>query len=142
MKRKLNVKNRKGEKWLQYSPGYLLSNYGRWYSEKYKKVLKQYKNDSGYYRVKIRFPCGKRKDVFTHIAVVYLFGDKNGKRLPRTSLRAEGLSIDHVSRRKNNNSTFNLEIVKHAENVTRFYVKVGRTCRVENAEELDQELFG
>lgn len=142
MKKKLNVKNRKGEKWLLFAPGYWLSNCGRWYSEKSKKILKQYKNDSGYYRVCVYFPCGKKKDVFTHIAVVYLFGDKNGNRLPQTSLRAENLSIDHISRRKSNNSVFNLEIVQHAENVTRFYVKVGRARTVQSAEELDQELYG
>lgn len=135
-----NVKSRKGEKWKEYAPGYLLSNAGRWYSEKTNSILKQYKNRSGYYRVRIYFPCGKDKFIFTHIAVVYLFGDRNGKFLPKTSLRSEGLSIDHISRRKSNNSVFNLEIVKHSENVTRFYEKIKKgkspLC------DIDEELFG
>ena len=143
MEKKVNVKNRKGEKWRLFTPGYWLSNCGRWYSEKTKKVLKQHKNDSGYYRVKIYFPCKIKKDIFTHVAVVSLFGDKNGNHLPKTGLRSAGLSIDHLSRRKGNNSVQNLEIVSHVENVSRYYVKVGRKKANElSAEEIDAELFG
>ena len=138
--RQVKAKSRPGEKWLQYAPGYYLSSHGRWFSAKSNKLLKQHKNDSGYYRACIFFPCGKTKFIFTHIAVVSLFGDRNGNVLPKTSLRKEGLSIDHVTRCKRNNGVLNLEIVKHTENVTRFYVKVGRSRPV-IPEEIDEELF-
>ena len=139
----IDVKSKKGEKWKAFAPGYYLSNKGRWYSKKSKKILKQYKNDSGYYRVRIFFPCGKDKFIFTHIAVVCLFGDKNGNVLPSNGLRKNNLSVDHVSRRKNNNSKNNLEIVKHSENVTRYYCKVGKNNPVKDipGEVIDEELF-
>lgn len=139
----IKVNSRPGERWKEYTTNYWLSNQGRWYSIRSKKILKQYKNDSGYYRVRVTFPCGKTKDIFTHIAVISLFGDRNGNFLPKTSLRQEGLSVDHVSRCKRNNGVTNLEIVKHRENVTRFYIKVGRSRVVNNQDSvsIDQELF-
>ena len=139
----IKTKSLPKEKWKEYCKDYWLSNMGRWWSIKSKKILAQQKNDSGYYRVRVYFPCGKNKFIFTHIAVVSLFGDVNGNKLPTSGLRSNGLSVDHISRRKRNNSVNNLEIVKHAENVTRFYIKVNRS-RMQNltSEEIDQEVFG
>jgi hypothetical protein len=117
------VKNRPGEKWAQFDEKYLLSNYGRWYSLRHKKVIKQFKNNVGYMRASLTIE-NKKKQVFTHIKVVELFGDKFGNKLPHgvSTLREVGLSIDHVNRNKRNNTIFNLEIVTHQENCIRKFI--------------------
>lgn len=110
-----NIRNKRAEKWIYYDDKHLLSNYGRWYSIKCKKIMKQFPNSSGYYRVKIG--C---KQTFTHINVVKLFGDINGANLDQiTSLFEHGLSIDHINRNKKHNSIYNLEIVTHKVNCIR-----------------------
>ncbi len=116
------IRKKQGELWLPFDEKYLISNLGRWYSIKHKKIIKQFKNSSGYYRASLSYK-GKTNNVFTHIKVVELFGDKNGTRIPKgaTSLRELGLSIDHVSRKKRNNTIFNLELVTHQENCARKY---------------------
>lgn len=117
------INNKLGEKWMPYE-GYLLSNKGRWYSLKAKKIMLQNQNSSGYYRAAL-YKNGKRKHVFTHIKVVELFGDKNGNRIPEgcETLRELKLSIDHVNRHKEQNSVDNLEIVTHVQNCQRKYMK-------------------
>ena len=119
----VKVKKRPGEQWLKYSDSYLLSNYGRWYSVSRNKLLKQRKNNWGYLRAEIYDTDGRRINVFTHIQVIVMFGDINGKRLPDEceTLRELGLSIDHISRNKRDNSIFNLELVSHQENCLRKY---------------------
>ena len=136
----IKVKSRYRERWKEYLPGYWISSCGRWWSVKSERLLKQDRNDSGYYRAQI---CvnGAKKKIFTHIAVCDKFGDCNGKTLP-DKLRAYGLSIDHISRRKDNNSVFNLEIVPHAENVTRFYIKKRERELRNEFENPDEEIFG
>jgi|GEM_PF-1400040 len=111
----LNIRNRPGEKWKRYDDKHLLSNHGRWYSEPWNRIMKQFKNSSGYYRVKIG-----SKQIFTHIKVVEFFGDINGANLDHiTSLFDNGLSIDHLNRNKKNNSMYNLELVTHQINCIR-----------------------
>ncbi len=106
---------KKDEKWIQFDDGHLLSNYGRWYSVKYRKIMKQFPNSSGYYRIKIG-----TKQIFTHIKVVEYFGDINGVNLDQiSSLIDNGLSIDHLNRNKKHNTIYNLEIVTHRENCIR-----------------------
>lgn len=114
------VRSKKGEKWKLVDENYLLSNFGRWYSVVRKKILKQNKNNWGYYRAYLQTGVVK-KHVFTHIKVVELFGDKNGSTIPEnaSSLRELGLSIDHVNRSKRNNRFDNLELVTHQENCIR-----------------------
>ena len=75
---------------------------------------------SGYERVGISIN-NKKKDVFIHIVVCVLFGDKNGEKFPPEGLKIHGYSIDHINGDKENNSIWNLEIVPHEENVRRFY---------------------
>ena len=117
---KKRIPKKHGEIWIEIYPGYLVSNYGRWYSIRYQKILKQYVNSSGYYRADISVN-GIRKQIFTHIKVVELFGDKNGNRIPEgiTSLLDNGLSIDHVDANKKHNYVSNLELVTHQENCLR-----------------------
>ncbi|OHE27432.1 MAG: hypothetical protein A2084_01625 [Tenericutes bacterium GWC2_39_45] len=123
MTRPKGIRNKKGESWLPYDEKYLISNFGRWYSLKHRKIIKQFKNNSGYYRANLSYQ-GKTINVFTHIKVVELFGDKNGNRIPAgaVSLREHGLSIDHVSRKKRDNAIFNLELVTHQENCARKFL--------------------
>lgn len=108
------------EEWKQAYEGYLLSNKGRWYSQKTGRVLVQAPNSSGYYRVSLRVE-GERIRPFTHIKVVELFGDKYGNRIPKNNgtLRELSLSIDHLNRNKKNNRQSNLELTTHAENCKR-----------------------
>lgn len=113
-----NINLISGEKWLQYKGNYYISNFGRWYSIKSKKILKQFPNSAGYYRVSI-LHNGIRHDTFTHIAVVSTHGDINGVIFQAESLRQQGLSIDHKNRNKQGNGVFNLEIVTHIENCRR-----------------------
>ena len=124
MKKSKSIRKKTGEIWQQYDEKYMISDLGRWYSIRHKKIIKQFKNNSGYYRATLSYQ-GKTINVFTHIKVVELFGDKNGNHIPHgaTSLREYGLSIDHVSRPKRNNTIFNLELVTHQENCARKYVK-------------------
>lgn len=118
-KKPSTVKNKKGEVWRFIGTKHMLSNYGRCYSLTYKKIIKQFKNNSGYYRIKIG-----TKWHFTHIKVVELFGDINGVNLAHIdSLIDNGLSIDHIDRKKRNNKQSNLEIVTHQENCQRKFKK-------------------
>ena len=111
------------EKWVAYNSDYYISNRGRWYSVKSKKVLRQYPNSSGYMRAEL-IVGGQKKKVFTHIKVVELFGDCKGSRLPETdTLRELKLSIDHLDRDKRNNRQENLELVLHSENCKRKFIK-------------------
>ncbi|MBU0996623.1 MAG: HNH endonuclease [Firmicutes bacterium] len=115
VKKPLYIRNRKDETWKRFDEKHLLSSYGRWYSEVSKRIMKQFPNSSGYFRVKI----GK-KQIFTHIKVVEFFGDINGVDLDEiTSLVENGLSIDHLNRNKKHNSIYNLEIVTHQINCIR-----------------------
>ena len=125
------------EQWKEYkNTGYFFSNYGRVFSQKTKKFLKTTANtnSSGYERVVISFD-GKKERIFIHITVVYLFGDCKGKKLPKKSLKLLGKSIDHLNRDKTNNSVFNLEIVSHSENVSRYFKsrEIQSTCAEELA---------
>ncbi len=119
----LKFRSKKGEIWKPVDENYLLSNLGRWYSIHRQKIIKQNKNSSGYYRAYMQSGQFK-KQVFTHIKVVELFGDKNGSKIPQgaTSLREFGLSIDHVNRSKKNNRFDNLELVTHQENCIRKFI--------------------
>lgn len=113
--RPIGIRTNKHEKWIQFDDGHLLSSHGRWYSVKYRKIMKQFPNSSGYYRVKIG-----TKQIFTHIKVVEYFGDINGVNLDQiSSLIDNGLSIDHLNRNKKHNTIYNLEIVTHRENCIR-----------------------
>lgn len=105
-----------GEEFKRINEYYWLSNYGRFYSAKSKRILKQEDNLQGYPRFRII-----RKWTLTHIKVVELFGDRLGNRIPDdvTSLRELKLSIDHVDGNKRNNHYSNLEIVTHSENCLR-----------------------
>lgn len=108
------------ERWKAYNEDYLISSLGRWYSLRHQKILNQKCNNKGYMRLE-GILNGKRKNFFTHIAVVEKFGDKYGNRIPKgaTSLIALGLSIDHINMNKNDNSRSNLELVTHQENCKR-----------------------
>jgi len=110
-----NIRSKHDEKWIYFDEKHLLSNHGRWYSIKCRKIMKQFPNSSGYFRVKIG-----TKQIFTHIKVVEYFGDINGVNLDQiTSLFENGLSIDHLNRNKKHNSIHNLELVTHQENCIR-----------------------
>ena len=100
------------EEFKMFAKGYFISNYGRVYSTKTNKFLETNKNNSGYLRTEI-YLNGKRKHVFIHIKVVEMFGDCNGKKIPKGSktLHEADLEIDHLNRNKNNCSVFNLELV-------------------------------
>lgn len=118
----MRIKSRKlpGEVFKEIYGIYALSNLGRWYSSVTKKIIHQYKNSSGYYRVCI-YVDRKRKWFFTHIKVVELFGDCNNSIIPEhmTSLFEYGLSIDHKDGNKKHNYVANLELVTHKENCIR-----------------------
>jgi len=110
-----NIRCKRDERWIYFDEKHLLSNLGRWYSLKHKKIMMQFPNNSGYYRVKIG-----TKQIFTHIKVVEYFGDINGANLDQiTSLFENGLSIDHINRNKKHNTIYNLEIVTHKVNCIR-----------------------
>lgn len=108
------------EQWKSVDGNYCISNMGRWYSIRRKRILAQQENSSGYMRVTTsenRIP----KHRLTHIKVIEIFGDCKGNYIPdgAQSLRELGLSIDHLDRNKNNNKQSNLEIVTHRENCKR-----------------------
>jgi len=112
--------SREGEKWVEVAPGYIISNEGRVYSVKSRKILPLRKNSSGYLRA-VLCVNSIRHDTFVHIKVVELFGDRNGKKIPQDmeALLSNGFSIDHVDRNKNNNAQSNLELVTHSQNCIR-----------------------
>jgi len=112
------IRNKKDEVWKFVTDKHLLSNYGRWYSISWKRIMKQHPNSSGYMRVKLG-----EKQVLTHIKVVELFGDINGVNLAHIdSLVKNGLSIDHIDRNKKHNGKHNLELVTHKENCRRKFI--------------------
>lgn len=116
---KIYCRKKPGERFEELIEGYLISNYGRVYSLNRKKILKEFKNNSGYSRVQLR-TNGITKNVFIHIKVVEIFGDCNGNKLPPgNSLRSHHLSIDHIDGNKKHNQQFNLELVTHSENCIR-----------------------
>lgn len=113
-----NIEKIPGELWKKYDDKHYLSNLGRWYSVNDKKIMKQFKNASGYNRIKYN-----NKNVITHIAVVKTFGDIQGNKFKSFNINNIVYSIDHIDRNKDNNSVINLEIIPHKENVKR-YVKL------------------
>ncbi len=108
------------EEWIEIYPGYYLSSKGRWYSRHFCRLIKQFPNSSGYYRVTIKIN-GNRKNVFTHIKVVECFGDMKNRKPPEGShsLFEYGLSIDHLDGDKKNNAKANLELISHKLNCRR-----------------------
>lgn len=123
------------EKWtiLDKEKEYMISNFGRCYSIKTNKILKPMINNKGYLRYHIRHfdkeSGQQRKMLLAHIAVVSCFGDRYGnKEIP------EGSDIDHIDRNKFHNTSDNLEIVSHQENMKRRYI-------VEKPD-YDDEIFG
>ncbi len=115
-----NVRRLPHEEWAPAYDGYLLSNMGRWYSQKTNRIVGQAPNSSGYYRPSLTVD-GQRIRPFTHIKVIEIFGDCNGNRIPENNgtLRELHLSIDHLNRNKKNNRQSNLELTTHAENCKR-----------------------
>ena len=125
---KVICRKQPGEIFKELAEGYAISNYGRIYSLKRKKILKQEKNNGGYHRVKLSHE-GKPKDIFVHIKVVELFGDCKGNFLvPGLTLREQHLSIDHIDGVKRHNQQFNLELVSHSENCIRRNRMVKEKC--------------
>lgn len=61
-----NVRRLPHEEWAQVYDGYLLSNMGRWYSQKTKRIMAQEPNSSGYYRARLTVN-GQKIRPFTHI---------------------------------------------------------------------------
>lgn len=120
MESPVQVRRLPHEMWAQAYEGYLISNMGRWYSQKSERLLAQHPNSSGYLRADI-IVDGKRICPFTHIKVVEFFGDCYGNRIPAgvTKLRDIHFSIDHLDRNKRNNRQSNLELTTHAENCKR-----------------------
>jgi len=87
------------------------------------KIIRQNPNNSGYLRLNAKTKSG-RIMAFTHISVVYMFGDCNGNRIPpNVSLSELGLTIDHRDGNKKNNMQSNLELVTFQENIDRKYHK-------------------
>ncbi|MCU7522760.1 MAG: HNH endonuclease, partial [Ignavibacteria bacterium] len=116
------IRCKPGEEWAEVTDNYCISNYGRWYSRKRKALVKQFPNSSGYFRIKIwDQEHANGKQTFTHIKVLYHFGDCHGNRIPGdgSSLFALGLSIDHINGDKSDNRRCNLELVTHKENCIR-----------------------
>jgi len=95
-----------GEMWKRINDKYYLSNFGRWYSVKMQKEIKQRPNMCGYMRAYAMLDG--RKETFTHIEVVRTFGDRFGYKF-RGYLNDNGLSIDHVDGNKLNNCQSNHE---------------------------------
>lgn len=112
----IGIRHQPGEEFKKVEGDYYLSNHGRFYSSKSKKILVQQLNRVGYPRYRI----GK-KATLTHIKVVELFGDSLGNKIPHDvlSLREIGLSIDHIDGNKLNSDYRNLQIVTHTENCMR-----------------------
>lgn len=123
---KIKVRKLPGEQWAEAYEGYYISTKGRWYSAKKEKILAQHPNSSGYYRTSLRIN-GRLIPPFTHIKVVEIFGDCNGKYIPPNdgTLRELKLSIDHINRNKKNNKQSNLELVSHRENCARKFIHTG-----------------
>lgn len=118
--KRFRLPKRLGEQWIEIYPGYYLSSEGRWYSRHFCRLIKQFPNSSGYYRVTVKID-GNRKQVFTHIKVVEHFGDSKDKKPPEgsKSLFEYGLSIDHLDGNKKNNAKANLELISHKLNCRR-----------------------
>ena len=106
-----------------FKNGYLLNEKGEVFSTKSGKIIKQFPNNKGYMRFKVR-DSGKYKWYFTHITVVNLFGDRKGQSmLAERTLTEMGWSIDHIDGNKLNNTRKNLQIVTQGENVRRYHRK-------------------
>ena len=99
------------------------------YSHKSHKYLTIKPNNLGYARTEL-YHNGRRKHIFNHIKLVELYGDKYGVKIPENciSLRRIGLSIDHVNMDKMDCSRSNLELIKHSENVQRYYDSNNADC--------------
>lgn len=93
-----------GEVWksLEEYPNYIISNMGRVFSKKNRKVLKPYpnkqKNKLQYFRVKLKDKMGVLKDIFVHRVVALAF-IKNAENKP---------IIHHIDHNGFNNRADNL----------------------------------
>ena len=119
------MKINRNEKWAMVDDYYLVSNMGRWFSLKILKIVRQNKNNCGYFRLNLQQSGEGRALYFTHIKVVEMFGDCKGNNIPpgAKSLFELGLSIDHIDGNKSNNKQSNLELVTHSENCLRKFHK-------------------
>lgn len=126
------MKVNRNEKWAMVDDYYLVSNMGRWFSLKTLKIVRQNKNNNGYFRLNIQQSGKGRALYFTHIKVVEMFGDCKGNHIPpgAKSLFELGLSIDHIDGNKSNNKQSNLELVTHSENCLRKFHKPADNCIV------------
>lgn len=132
----------KGEEFKVFKNIALVSNYGRVYSLISEQFITPIKNMQGYQTFRIQTD-NKRKTYYLHITVVNLFGDKNGRQLPKgvkngtVSMLDLDLNIDHIDRNKQNNSIENLELVTHSENMKRYWNKKLEALK-SDIEELEQ----
>ena len=119
------MKINRNEKWAMVDDYYLVSNMGRWFSLKTLKIVRQNKNNCGYFRLNLQQSGEGRALYFTHIKVVEMFGDCKGNHIPpgAKSLFELRLSIDHIDGNKSNNKQSNLELVTHSENCLRKFHK-------------------
>lgn len=94
-----------------YEELYQISNKGQVKSLNYNKtkqhkILKQFKINSGYYKIRL-LRGGKTFFVHRLVAEVFLIFDKENK----------NLDVDHINHDRGNNTVSNLQILSHRENV-------------------------
>lgn len=124
---------------LDRNKKYLISNYGRVYSVKTDKFLKLYLNSRGYCRFKkYEIIDGKqhRENVFVHLVVVMLFGDKFGNKFENMDY-IDKINVDHRDGNKLNNKQSNLQLVSAKCNQQRKYLDYEEIDQIEKYKNIE-----
>lgn len=100
-----------GEIWLEIPdyPNYEVSNFGRVYSRKYKRIMSPSNRPDGRLSVKLRNPIARSIKVHRLVGVVFI---------PNPDSKPE---IDHIDCNPKNNHVSNLRWVTHQENCSVVY---------------------
>lgn len=122
----MNIEKLEGEEWRPFPihgyPHYMVSNLGRVYTKRSKRLMKYAVHHKGYYKVQVG-EVGNRKGFFVHRLVAMAF-IPNQNNYPQ---------VNHIDCSKTNNYASNLEWCTNKMNSDHAY-KNGRVCSLPKGE--------
>lgn len=117
----MNIESLQGENWVEFPirgfPDYMVSDFGRVYSKRRKRLLGLRPNHKGYLCTEVNY-MKERKTFLVHRLVAFAFLDKPSK---------EQTQINHIDGDKSNNCVSNLEWCTQSENKKHAF-RIGLEC--------------